>query len=289
MISPAPPRSTHSLRVDGSRRVGWAEWGPPQGRPVLFCTGAGLSSSLGFGAHVLDELGVRLLCVDRAGLGRSDPDPDKTLDSYARDVARVLESQGIERPAVVGYSQGAPFAVALGGAGVASALALVAGTDELSHPRLRHRLAPDVIRLIDAIAADPAGFEASFAERADAESMWTLILSMSSAVDRALYEHPDFASVFRQSLAEGFAQGPGGYVRDLVLASSPWPTAPERVSVPVHLWYGELDSSPVHSPDFGQTLCARFPSATLHTLPDEGSALLWTRSREILAELVEAR
>lgn len=289
MITLAPPSSTHSLPIAGSRRVGWAEWGPSQGRPVLFCAGAGLSSSLGFGAEVLDELWVRLVCVDRAGLGRSDPDPDKSLESYAQDVAAVLESQGIERPGVVGYSQGAPFAVALASANLASALALVAGTDELAHPHLRPWLPPEVAGLIDAVAADRAGFEASAAPEVDAEGLWSRILSMSSPGDRALFEAPPLAGALRESLAEGFARGPQGYVRDLVLASSPWATPPERVEVPVHLWYGELDASPVHSPDFGLTLSGRFPNATLHALPDEGSALLWTRSREILIELCDAR
>ncbi|WP_233262244.1 alpha/beta fold hydrolase [Vitiosangium sp. GDMCC 1.1324] len=268
--------------------MGWSEWGTAHGTPVLFCTGAGMTSSFGFGAGALRELGVRLLCIDRPGLGGSAPDPGKSFESYARDVQAVLRSEGIAPPPVVGFSQGAPFAVALAGANVVSAVAIVSGQDELAYPPTKQLLPPEVAGMVAAIEADRPGFEASFASRVDAEGLWALIIGMSAPTDRALYNEPAFAAAYRQSLAEGFAQGPGGYVRDLTLAMSRWPTQPESITVPVSLWYGKLDTSPVHSPDFGATLRSRFPNATLHVLPDEGGSLLWTRSREILHELLRA-
>ena len=61
------------LDIDG-RRVGWTEHG--DGEPVVFCNGAAMS-----GSFVFDAPGVRLICIDRAGLGRSGPDraPDRPL------------------------------------------------------------------------------------------------------------------------------------------------------------------------------------------------------------------
>jgi len=248
-----------------------------------------MTSSLGFGADSVRELGLRLVCIDRAGLGRSQPDPDKSFESYAGDVQAVLRAEGMARPPVVGFSQGAPFAVALAGAGLVSAVALVAGQDELAHPLTRPKLNSDVARMVEAIEADRAGFESSFASQVDAAGLWSLVLGMSAPSDRAIYSEPEFAAAYRQSLDEGFAQGPGGYVRDLTLAMSRWPTQPEDIALPVGLWYGALDTSPVHSPDFGATLKARFPNATLHSLAWEGGSLLWTRAREILLELSRAR
>lgn len=281
----APPaRTGHLDRPDG-RRVGWAEWGPPDGTPVLFATGAAMSSSLGFGADVVAPLGVRLVCVDRAGLGRSSPDPAKSFARHADDVAAVLAAAALTRPAVVGFSQGAPFAVALAAAGLVRAVALVAGQDELAHPAVRPRLHPEVGGMVDAIAADPAGFEAAFAARVDAAGLWALILGMSAPADRARYQEPAFAAAYRQCLDEGFAQGPAGYVRDVTLAMRPWPVAPEAVRVPVTLWYGAHDTSPVHSPDHGAHLAVRFPDARRHLVDDAGGAILWTHAAPILAAL----
>ncbi|MCE9575375.1 MAG: alpha/beta hydrolase [Deltaproteobacteria bacterium] len=282
-----PPDRASDLAIAG-RRVGWTEWGARDGAPVLFVTGAATSSSLGFGADAIRALGLRLICVDRAGLGRSAPDPAKSFASYARDVAAVIDALALGRPPVVAVSQGAPFAVALAGAGLVSAIAIASGQDELAHPRLRAALIPDVAAMIDAIAADADGFARTFATRVDAEGMWALVMAMSGPEDQAIYGAPEFAGPYRAALREGFAQGPDGYVRDLVLALGRWPTPPEAIEVPVHLWYGLRDTSPVHSPDFGATLATRFPRATRHALADEGGALLWTRSRELLTALVAA-
>lgn len=284
--APVVPPIARLPRPDG-RHVGWRAWGPPTGTPVLFCAGAATSSALGFGQAAAAALGVRLICVDRAGLGGSSPDPAKSFARWCDDVAAVLAHLAIAPPPAIGFSQGAPFAVALAGAGLATRLALVAGQDELAHPAVRPRLIPPVAAMVDAIAADLAGFEADFATRVDAAGMFELVMAMSSPADRAYYQAPAFAAAYRAALDEGFAQGPGGYVRDVTLALRPWPVPPEAIAAPVALWYGGADASPVHSPDGGASLAARFPRATRRLLPDEGGAILWTQARAILADCVD--
>jgi hypothetical protein len=83
----APPDRLGTTRLPGGRRLAWAEWGPPDGVPVMFCPGAATSRSLGFGSHLVAGLGVRLLSVDRPGLGGSDPAPGRGLLDFAADVA----------------------------------------------------------------------------------------------------------------------------------------------------------------------------------------------------------
>ena len=91
-----PPERQRALHLADGRRLAWAEWGPLAGTPVLFCTGAAMSGWLGFGCHHLAELNLRLLAIDRPGLGSSDPHPDKTLESWAADglEARWSAEQG---------------------------------------------------------------------------------------------------------------------------------------------------------------------------------------------------
>jgi 8-oxo-dGTP diphosphatase len=66
---------------------------------------------------------------------------------------------------------------------------------------------------------------------------------------------------------------------------SVWSFALEDITIPVDLWYGGLDTSPVHSPDFGATLASRLPQASHLLDPDEGGSILWTRSQDILSTL----
>ncbi|HEX6041783.1 alpha/beta hydrolase [Longimicrobium sp.] len=280
-----PPERRDALRLSDGRRLAWSEWGPADGRPILFCPGAGMSGWLGFGAAEVAELDLRLMAIDRAGLGASDPHPAKTLSSWADDVAELIGARGLESPLAVGFSQGAVFALALAGRGLVTAAALVAGQDELGHPGIRPLLHPDVAAMLATVEADAAGFERHVAATATAEWLWGLIAGMSSETDRALYERPDFADAYRTALAEGFGQGADGYARDLVNALGPWLVRPEEVHVPVDLWYGVLDTSTVHSPDFGATLAERLPRSTRTVDPDAGGSLLWTRSRDILTRL----
>jgi pimeloyl-ACP methyl ester carboxylesterase len=284
-FTPDLPERQGSVRLPDGRRLAWSEWGPVDGLPVLFCTGAGLSGTLGFGTGDLDPLGLRLLAIDRPGLGASDPHPAKTLRSWTEDVRRLAGTEQLRSPVAVGFSQGAPFALALGGAGVAEAVAVVSGQDQLAHPAVRRRLPADVAGLLDARERDADGLERQVSRDATANWLHGMILVMSGEADLAVYAEPAFDRAFRRALREGFAQGAVGYARDLVNALGPWPFEPEGIRVPVDLWYGARDASPVHSPDHGASLAARFPRATLHLVPDAGGALLWTHAHDILATL----
>lgn len=67
-IAIAPPERQETVHLTDGRRLGWYEWGPCDGTPVLFCTGAAMSGSLGFGPDCLADFGLRLMAVDRPRL-----------------------------------------------------------------------------------------------------------------------------------------------------------------------------------------------------------------------------
>ena len=285
---PTPAERRGTMQLPDGRTLVWHEWGPPGGRPVVYCPGAATSGALGFGATALPALGLRLLAVDRPGLGASDPHPAKTLDTWADDVRHLLAAAA-PAPAgaatAVGFSQGGPFALALAGRGVVGAAALVSAQDDLAHPALRARLPDAVADMVAAARRDPGAFAQEIARVATADWLWDLVLATSAPEDRAIYAGPGFAPAFRRALDEGFAQGPAGYARDLALTYGPWPVPPEEVRAPIDLWYGALDASPVHSPDHGARLAARLPHAARVVDPGAGGALLWTRAADVLAAL----
>lgn len=248
-----------------------------------------MSSWIGFGASDLPNLGLRLMAIDRPGLGLSDPDPTKTLSSWVKDVQELIQTHDLHTVLAVGFSQGAPFAFALAGQGLVQAIAIVSGQDELTHPHLRSLLHPDVASMIEAVQQDATEFEQRFSQIATPEGLWQLIINMSVERDRALYESEPFGTAYRQALQEGFAQGAQGYARDLVNTLSPWPIKLEDITTPVDLWYGGLDASTVHSPDFGATMASRLPNASHIVDLQEGGSILWTRSRDILTKLKSQR
>ncbi|MEU5095895.1 alpha/beta hydrolase [Streptomyces sp. NPDC020996] len=280
------PARLGQIGLPDGRLLGWAEWGPADGAPVLLCPGAATSRWLAFGGGVVDAEGVRLVSVDRPGLGASDPAPGRTLTDWATDIRHLVQERALHAPSVVGFSQGAPFALALAAHGLVSAVAVVSGSDELAHPRFAQSLNPQVRGLVDAVAADPAAAEASFADFGSAEALWDLIVMTSPEADRAVYTDPVFQHAFRRAMDEAFGQGPAGYARDTVLAMGRWPFDPAGIAVPVDLWYGQQDTSPVHSPDLGESLARMIPTATRHLLPAAGGSLLWTHADAVLRTLL---
>lgn len=88
-----------------------------EGPPVFFHTGGGGDGTMWQSAGYLDALpGRRHLLFDHRGHGRSDKPEGLAAhkqDEYIADVIAVLDATGIERAAMVGYSDGARLIHAL--------------------------------------------------------------------------------------------------------------------------------------------------------------------------------
>lgn len=270
-------------RLPGGRLLGWAEWGPGDGVPVLFSPGAATSRHLGFGADVLDGLGVRLISVDRPGLGVSSPAPGRTFGDFVDDIRAFAGLRGLGRPLMVGNSQGAPFALACAAAGAVRALAVVSGADEVAEPGFADVLPEELRGLVGLAVSDPAAAEQVFAGFTP-QGMWDMVMSGSPECDLDVYRQPAFAAAYRRALDEAFAQGAAGYARDTVLAMGRWGIGLSDISVPVDLWYGEKDTG--HSPDQGVRLASRIPGAVRHLVPEAGGAVLWTHAGQVLSTLL---
>lgn len=167
-----------------------------------------------------------------------------------------------------------------------NAVAVVSGSDELAHPRFTHSLNLQVRAMVDAVATDPEAAAASFIGFGSADALWDLIITTSPEADRTVYNDPVFRQAFRRAMDEAFSQGPEGYARDTVLTMDRWPFDPADIAVPVDLWYGQQDTSPVHSPDLGESLTRMLPTGTRHVVPDAAGSLLWTHAEPVLRALL---
>lgn len=275
----SPDRYDELLHPAGGR-LGVASWGPASAPPVLFVPGAGTSASLPFGLASFARRGLRLVTLDRPGLGRSSPRPGRTLRDFARDVDVVCEALGA-RPPVVGFSQGGPFALACGLSESVRRVVVVSGSEEVAHPDVRATLPPPLQELVDLVATAPDDAEAFFATLT-AAGLREMIASSVDAEDREVYAAPDFVSAFVRATDEAFVQGAGGYARDARLAFARWDFALDELRAPVTLLYGGRDTSPMHALDHGARLERELPRATRHVFPERAGALPWTEADAIL-------
>lgn len=276
--------AAHELERPEGRAIGWGSVGPEDGRPVLFVAGAATGRSMAFGERFLADAGVRILTMDRPGMGASGVDPERTIESTAADYAAVLAAAGAEGAPVVANSQGAPFGLQLALEGACERLLLVSPADEVASPGIHRLLPPSLRDLVAAVDADPESASA-FLASIGPEGMEDMVLANADEHDRVVYEHPKFREQYRVALEEGFANEGAGYVRDTLLAMGRWGIPLERIATPVEIWQGDLDAS--HSPDQAEHLSRRIPGAERRLVAFAGGALLWTHAREVVAWAVD--
>ncbi|WP_454790903.1 alpha/beta fold hydrolase [Mycolicibacterium lutetiense] len=156
---------------------------------------------------------------------------------------------------------------------------MVSPIDDLGYPPVTALLTPPHRELVTAIAADPDGTEHDLSGYT-ATALFDMIMTDYPVSDRVVYDDPGFRAILRAALVDGFAQGPAGYARDTVLATTPWPAHLLTPATDVQLLFGGDDS--VHSPDLGATLQCRIPGARRTVMADVGGALLWAYPDRVL-------
>jgi pimeloyl-ACP methyl ester carboxylesterase len=276
------PRSEGSVVLAGGRAVGFAEWGDPDGHPVVVFHGGPGSRLFGVGCEALaGRLGLRMVCLERPGFGRSDYVADRTVLGWVDDVAEVITVLGIDRFVVVGVSAGSPYALAcaarpasgLGAVGVIAGLvpAQFSTDDEFSSLVERDRTEAEAAarRHFEVMAADVDGSARAMATR--------------EGPDRKILERPEVQQQFAATRREAFRHGVDGAVLDLMLVHEPWGFDLKDVAVNTRWWHGELD--PVAPLASVRAATAATP-IELTVYEDEGHAINVAHGAEILTTLV---
>src|SRR5438445_11601091 len=103
-----PPRVEGTVALAPGRRLGFAEFGPADGRPVVWLHGTpGARRQIPQPARVAaEELGVRIIGIDRPGVGASAPFRYGSVLDFAGDMAVIADQLGFDRFAMIGLSGG---------------------------------------------------------------------------------------------------------------------------------------------------------------------------------------
>lgn len=265
-----------SLQLPDGRTLGYAVYGAPDGRPVLYCTGGNSSRLEGrwFDARAR-ERGVRLVVPDRPGFGLSDFQPGRTLRDWPDDVCAMADALAIDRFPLFGLSGGGAHAAAVlhDAPDRVPRAAIVSG---LAPPEMPRRYAGMwlPVRVLFFLARWTPTLHALALRRmaafyADAESMRARMLRALPEPDRALIEaSPGVIDVFSDAAREAHRSSLEGDAWEWQLYVRPWDFSLESIEVPVQLWYGRVDrNAPV---GMGRYLAGRIPGARLHEVDDGG-------------------
>ena len=238
----------HAIRLSDGRLLGYAEYGRPDGFPVVNCHG-GLACRLDVAAadDVAAEAGVRLISPDRPGVGTSDPSPDRTMAGWAHDVEELVDGIGVDRFATMGWSMGGQYAAAVGYflRHRVTRVAIIAGALPLTETGVFDQL-PAMDRHLTRISQRAPWLARQwfaimgFAPRAAPVLYGRMAARELGTADSAVIRGEGFGAFARMS-REGMRQ-PAGVVEEYRAWMRPWGFAPEDLDVPVDVWTGTRTS-----------------------------------------------
>jgi pimeloyl-ACP methyl ester carboxylesterase len=283
-----------SLTLPDGRDLAWREIGPAGGRPVFFFHGGadtGLAAQLLLAAA--ESTGTRIIAPDRPGFGAgSSPHPDRTLCSWASDVAALADHLGLPRFDVIGHSGGGPHALA-----VAALLPDRVGRVALVAGGAPKDAAPKGMalpfRLNRWFAISSPAMQRRFVEShrsglANPERFLSQWGRMSRADGALFVERPDVAALIIEEMTAAYQPGIDGPALEGQLYYRDWGFELGEVRQPVALFYGDAD--PMAPLGWGRYFEGRLPSATLHVLVGEGHfSGLVHHAEPILRSLLPAR
>lgn len=278
------------IHAGGGRTLAVRQLGRP-GDPVVVFHHGFMASRL----TARPAANVRVVAIDRPGVGGSTPQRGRRLLDWPRDVRLVMDHLDVDRFSVLGHSAGGPYAAAtaLALADRVDALGIACGFAPFDRPgstigmsaRMAQavpmmRRAPWLARLITRQLPrryhnDPErAFEQQFGKDMPAS-------------DRAAFTDPEAKRLLLEAAVESTRQGAPGLATEMrLLFSLPWGFEPGRIQVRTSLWYGADDT--LTPPSAGEYLHSEIGGSRLVVFPGEGHMAAFTHWQQIVGDLATA-
>ncbi|AKS32903.1 hydrolase [Mycolicibacterium goodii] len=281
----------------GDRALAYREVGDPHGHVVLHNHG-GPSSRLE--VDLFDSAarakGLRFIGIDRPGIGESDSQSGRTFRGWAEDLVAMADSLGAHRFAVLGWSEGGPWALAGAAYLDPDRLVHVSTIGGGSYGTFGPNWAARYLNRADAIGGSLAvhfrpGFRLMYALLGLSATRFggsyrRAVLKSVSAADRTVLADDAVMTRFLATSRECFRQGSGGLVVDATLLYEAWPFDVRDVTRPVHFWQGTDDT--LVPEVINRTVADAMPGAVWHPVEGGGHFIAVSHADEILALVADA-
>lgn len=274
------------------RTLAWLEVGDRQG-PLVIHNHGGPSSRLE--ARLFEAAAaknrIRLVCVDRPGIGRSSPQKTRSYAGWAEDVVAIADALGADTFGVTGWSEGGPWALAAAANIDAGRLRHVSSIAGGSYGTFGDNWAADRLSKADAMGGTLAlrfkpGFRLMYAAlgltaRRFRKSFVGQVRKAVNDYDREILLRPEVEAIFCDMSAECFAHGSDGLVRDSELLYRHWAFDVTKIERPVHMWQGTDDRLVTAS--INRAVADRMPGAVWHEVEGAGHFVAIGAADEVLA------
>ncbi len=241
-------KETNILRLLDGRVLGYAEYGDPKGKPVFFFHGWPGSR---FSGKETDEAGkkveVRIISVDRPGIGLSTYKKDRKLLDWPNDVIEVADHLGIRKFSLMGVSGGGPYVAVCAykipqriiKAGIVVGLAPIDVAGNLDGMAFNGKIGwanYHRFPLLRTLGAIGAAIEFKYFPALGS------LIAFPTKEDRSLYlEAIKNNKGEGEGVKEAFRQGIKGPEQELKIYTDDWGFKLKDIKIKTYLWYGAKD------------------------------------------------
>lgn len=250
--SVTPPRLEGTYRVGPGRSLGFAEYGNPHGAPVVWFHGTpgGRHQVTPRARACADAMGIRLVVVERPGIGESTRHIYPNIAAAADDVLALADRLGVHRFATAGLSGGGPYALACAArapervtaVAVLSSVAPAQGAEAVEGGLMA--LATKLRGLLE-LGHRPIGDLLHLGLRAAkpfTSQLFEAYVAISPDGDKRVFRQPGMKRMFTEDLNTAVRRQAHAPVLDVLLFTRPWGFLLRDITAPVRFWHGDADT-----------------------------------------------
>ena len=263
-----------TIKLKDGRKLGYIDLGKSDGKPLFHFNGfPGSRLEVTILADRAIKKNIRVIGIDRPGMGLSDFKKNRTLLDWPDDVVELADALGIDKFAVEGISGGGPYVAAcaykiperLTSCGIISG---AASKDLEIEKKMRIfsviRIFPWLFKLM--IWLQSRGMR----NLEKAEKKMKESAKKFPEADRKIFDDPQILSLFVKETAEAFRQGSKGVYYEGKIYVKSWGFNLEDISpkLKVYIWHGEADE--IVPVAMGRGMCKLIPNCEGKFYPGEG-------------------
>lgn len=261
------------------RKLGYAEYGDSNAKPIFYFHG--FPGSRLEGSMIENKLiqsNIRLISIDRPGMGLSDFQKDRSIADWPDDVLELADYLGINKFSVLGVSGGGPYALACAhkiSSEVLIGCAVVSGSGPYHLTKVgmskTNKLLLFMARHFSWTIRGLIWFKLS--RNIKNNEWWDDIYTKQGnelpEPDKQIFDDPKMREAIVDKSVEAFCQGSKGLVHDFNLYSKPWGFNLSDIpsETKVFIFHGELDKNIPFT--IAQFMADRISNCIINIYPDE--------------------
>jgi pimeloyl-ACP methyl ester carboxylesterase len=269
-------KTKQTLYLRDGRRLGFCDLGDPDGFPLFYFHGFPSSRLEALAGDALStKHHVRLIAIDRPGIGLSDLKPQRKLLDWPDDVQELADTLKINQFSVLGISGGGPYLMACAykiperiiHCGSVCGLGPVHTPWEIDGMSIVNRLGLTISKNMPWAASLFVGSITPLMQFFP-ELILNLMSGDAPDCDKKALKETEFMTIMVKAAQEAFRSGSVGLSQDLIIYGSHWDFDVANIKIPVKIWHGEKDTVvPIIFAKYYETF---IPDCEAVYYPDEG-------------------